>query len=154
MTRSGHSPFLPALFPDGSDATLPNPLHPAAAAGQRTSMMTTTMNHRAAAGLFLLPWPLFWPLPWRYSISFIPPSVKILRERLEGRGTDSAEVIEKRMSMAEKRIKEAEFYDYVIINDDLDRAVSEVKSIIESTRLERKNLCNFKEFVEKVLKDN
>ena len=85
------------------------------------------------------------------AISFIPPSVKILRERLEGRGTDSAEVIEKRMSMAEKRIKEAKFYDYVVINDDLDRAVKQVKAIIEATRLEYKNLCGLNEFINKVL---
>ena len=78
-------------------------------------------------------------------------AVKILRERLEGRGTDSAEVIEKRMSMAEKRIKEAKFYDYVVINDDLDRAVEQVKAIIEATRLEYKNLCGLNEFINKVL---
>jgi guanylate kinase len=87
------------------------------------------------------------------AISFIPPSIKILRERLEGRKTDSVEVIEKRMSKAESRIKEAEFYDYVVINDDLDRAVYDVKCIIESARLEKRNLCGLGEFVQNVVDD-
>ena len=87
------------------------------------------------------------------AISFLPPSIKVLRERLINRATDSQEVIDRRMGMAEKRIREAEFYDYVVINDDLDRAVMEVKAIIEATRLERKNLCGLKEFIEKVVEE-
>jgi guanylate kinase len=87
------------------------------------------------------------------AVSFIPPSVKILRERLENRATDAKEVIEKRMSMAEKRIKECIFYDYVVINDSLDKAVEEVKSIIFAARLERENLVGLNDYIEGVLKD-
>ena len=87
------------------------------------------------------------------AISFVPPSIKVLRERLVNRGTDSAEVIEKRMKMAEKRIREAQFYDYVVVNDDLDRAVEQVKAIIEATRLEKNNLCGLNDFIEKVVED-
>ena len=87
------------------------------------------------------------------AISFIPPSVRILRERLENRATDAKEVIEKRMSMAEKRIKECVFYDYVVVNDSLDKAVEEVKSIILAARLERKNLVGLDDYIEEVLKD-
>ena len=87
------------------------------------------------------------------AISFVPPSIKVLRERLVNRGTDSMEVIEKRMSMAEKRVREAQFYDYVVVNDDLDRAVEQVKAIIESTRLEKNNLCGLNDFIEKVVED-
>lgn len=87
------------------------------------------------------------------AISFVPPSIKVLRERLVNRGTDSMEVIEKRMSMAENRVREAQFYDYVVVNDDLDRAVSEVKAIIEATRLEKNNLCGLNDFIEKVVED-
>lgn len=87
------------------------------------------------------------------AISFIPPSIKILRERLINRGTDSMDVVEKRMSMAEKRIKEAEFYDYVVVNDDLDKAVEEVKAIIISTRLEKRNLTGLNNFINKVVED-
>lgn len=87
------------------------------------------------------------------AISFIPPSVRVLRERLENRGTDSKEVIEKRMSMAEKRIRECENYDYVIVNDNLDEAIKEAKAIICATRCERKNLVGLGDFVEEVLDD-
>lgn len=87
------------------------------------------------------------------AISFVPPSIRVLKERLVNRGTDSMEVIEKRMSMAEKRIREAQFYDYVVLNDDLDVVVGEVKSIIEATRLEKKNLCGLSDFIEKIVED-
>lgn len=87
------------------------------------------------------------------AICFIPPSIKILRERLENRGTDAREVIEKRMSMAEKRIKESVFFDYVIVNDNLEEAVEEVKGVILAARLERKNLSGLDDFLKEVLKD-
>lgn len=87
------------------------------------------------------------------AISFVPPSIRVLKERLVNRGTDSMEVIEKRMSMAEKRIREAQFYDYVVLNNDLDVVVGEVKSIIEATRLEKKNLCGLSDFIEKIVED-
>jgi guanylate kinase len=87
------------------------------------------------------------------AISFIPPSVRILRERLVNRGTDAMEVIERRMSMAEKRIKECEFYDYVVVNDDIDEAVAQTKAIILATRLEKRNLCGLNAAVEEILRD-
>lgn len=85
------------------------------------------------------------------TISFVPPSLKILRERLINRGTDALEVIEKRMSQAEKRVKECVHYDYVVVNDDLDKAVEEVKAIILAARSERKALCGLDEFVNQVV---
>lgn len=88
------------------------------------------------------------------AISFIPPSLKILKERLVNRGTDTAEVIERRMSMAEKRVKECEFYDYIIVNDDLDEAVEQVKAIILAARYERKNLCGLDSVIQKIIGDN
>lgn len=87
------------------------------------------------------------------AISFIPPSVRILRERLVNRGTDAMEVIERRMSMAEKRIKECEFYDYVVVNDDIDEAVEQTKSIILAARLEKRNLCGLNDVVKAILED-
>jgi guanylate kinase len=87
------------------------------------------------------------------AISFIPPSVRVLRERLVNRGTDSMEVIERRMSMAEKRIKECEFYDYIVVNDDIDEVVPQVKAIILAARSEKRNLCGLNETVEQILKD-
>ncbi len=87
------------------------------------------------------------------TISILPPSLKILRERLINRKTDSMETIERRMSMAEKRVKESTFYDYIVVNDDLDTAVSEVKSIILAARVETKNQYQWDEFVKKIVED-
>lgn len=87
------------------------------------------------------------------AISMIPPSLKILKERLVNRGTDTQEVIERRMSMAEKRIKESEFYDYVIVNDDLEAATAQAKAIIMAARREKKNLCGLKDYVTRVVED-
>lgn len=85
------------------------------------------------------------------AISLVPPSLKVLRERLINRGTDAVEVIERRMSMAEKRIKECMFYDYVIVNDDLEAAIAEAKAIILAARAERKEMYGLEEFVNQIL---
>ena len=63
-------------------------------------------------------------------IYIAPPSLEALKERLIGRGTESLEVIEKRLEIAKKELKEIDFYDYVVVNDDLDKAVNEVRQII------------------------
>ena len=65
-------------------------------------------------------------------IFILPPSLKELRNRLVKRGKDSAEVIEKRLSMAMEEIKEMFTYDYFVINDDLETAVELVESIVDA----------------------
>ena len=65
------------------------------------------------------------------SIFIMPPSVEALRERLVGRGTDSAETIEKRVAKAEFEISKAEQFDCVVVNDILAEAVAKTKEIIE-----------------------
>lgn len=84
------------------------------------------------------------------AVSIIPPSLKILRERLVNRATDTMDVIERRMSMAEKRVNESRYYDYVVVNDDLEKAVSEVKSIIIATRCACGNLTGIDDLIKKV----
>lgn len=64
------------------------------------------------------------------SIFIMPPSIEELRKRLEGRGTDSAETIEKRVAKADFEISKAPQFDHVVINDRLEDAVEEAKSII------------------------
>jgi len=59
-----------------------------------------------------------------------PPDAETLRKRLVGRGTDSTEVIERRLAKAEDELRERVKYDHVIINDDVERALSEVRSLI------------------------
>ena len=65
-------------------------------------------------------------------IFVLPPSIEELRERLINRGTDSIEVINERLEIAEKEIRENTFYDYKIINDDIDNAVKSLENIIKN----------------------
>lgn len=65
------------------------------------------------------------------SIFVMPPSVKALRERLEKRGTDSQDVIEKRLEKAEYEMSFASQFDIVVMNDDFDRAKQEVYDAIK-----------------------
>ncbi len=64
------------------------------------------------------------------SIFIKAPSVEALRERLIGRGTDSAETIEKRVAKAEFELSKATEFDFVVVNDCLDDAVKETERII------------------------
>ncbi len=65
-------------------------------------------------------------------IFVLPPSIEELRDRLINRGTDSIEVINERLEIAEKEIRENTFYDYKIINDDIDNAVKSLENIIKN----------------------
>lgn len=64
------------------------------------------------------------------SIFIQPPSVEALRERLNGRGTDTQEVIEKRIAKAEFELGFASQFDVVIVNDDLQKAQEETYRIV------------------------
>ena len=64
------------------------------------------------------------------AIFIAPPSFEILEERLRGRATDAPEVIEVRLNNSKKEILRKDDYDYCVVNDDLDRAYAELKSII------------------------
>lgn len=59
-----------------------------------------------------------------------PPSVAALAERLDKRGKDAPEVVARRLAAAEAEMAHANAFDYVIINDDLERAVAEARAII------------------------
>lgn len=63
-------------------------------------------------------------------IYIAPPSIAVLRERLIGRGSEDLETIENRLRIAEDELKQVHFYDYVIVNDDLEEAITKVKNII------------------------
>jgi len=64
-------------------------------------------------------------------VFILPPSLKVLRERLSGRGTEEKEVVELRLSKALEEMKYIDDYDYVVVNDDLEKAVSDVEQIIK-----------------------
>ena len=69
-------------------------------------------------------------MPDAVKIFIVPPTLEELRRRLEGRGTDSAEAIEGRLVRARQEYAEATFYDYIIVNDDVDTAARELAAII------------------------
>ena len=73
--------------------------------------------------------------PDAVSIFIMPPSLPELKRRLCGRGTDSAEVIEKRLQSALSEIEKAVNYDYIVVNDVIDKACDDVISIIASEKL-------------------
>ena len=66
-----------------------------------------------------------------------PSSIEELRARLTLRGTEGDPEIDRRVSVAREEMEEARYYDYIIHNDDLDRAVRELRDIIEQKRRER-----------------
>lgn len=66
------------------------------------------------------------------SVFIMPPSVEELERRLRGRGTDSEEVILKRIGKAEFELSKAPEFDYTVVNDDLQVAVEQTASIIEN----------------------
>ncbi len=72
-------------------------------------------------------------------IFILPPSMEILRKRLMKRKTDSKEAITLRLEKARDEISGYKEYDYVIINNKLDKAYRDFESIIRSTRLKTKN---------------
>ncbi len=74
-------------------------------------------------------------VPEAVSIFIMPPSVEELRRRLCGRGTDDAAVIEKRMQSALLEIERAVSYDYIVVNDVIEKAVDDVISVVLSGRL-------------------
>ncbi len=65
-------------------------------------------------------------------VFIVPPSIEVLRERLTGRGTEKPEVIAERVMIAEEEMTHANEYDYVIVNDKLDEAIADFKSIIRA----------------------
>ncbi len=72
-------------------------------------------------------------LPEAVLVMILPPSVEELKRRLEGRETETAEQIENRLSRLEYELSQKEKYDFVVINDDLEQAISEVEAILDGS---------------------
>jgi len=73
--------------------------------------------------------------PDAVSVFILPPSKEVLQQRLVGRGQDSDDVIQSRMAQAAEQISHHVEFDYLIINDDFDIALAELKAVITSHRL-------------------
>ena len=77
--------------------------------------------------------------PKSIGIFVLPPSMDVLKTRLSGRGTDSAEVIARRIAAAHDEMRHVDEFDYVIINDDLQQASGDLQSIVTASRLHYAN---------------
>lgn len=76
-------------------------------------------------------------MPEAVLIFIVPPSIKELRERLKSRGRESDEEIEKRIKAAKWEFSQSPKYNYVLVNDDLDKCVRETMDIIKETNKRR-----------------
>lgn len=81
-------------------------------------------------------------MPEAVSIFIMPPSYAELKRRLSGRGTESEEVIEKRMHESLSEIKRADEFDFIVVNDDINKAVDDLIEVITSSRLMLKRQKN------------
>lgn len=73
--------------------------------------------------------------PDSISIFILPPSLQDLRSRLEKRNQDKADVIAKRLSDARETVTHVDEFDYLVVNDNFERAASDLTTIIEAGRL-------------------
>lgn len=76
--------------------------------------------------------------PEAIGIFILPPSIDELERRLTGRGTDSREVIDRRLAAAQAEMRHVGEFGYAIINDDLERALDDLRSILRASRLRLK----------------
>ena len=85
------------------------------------------------------------------SLIFVtPPSAAELRERLINRGTESMDVIDKRLARAKEECAYMKEYDYIVVNDDLEGCVEQMHCLLRSIHFSRNNQ---KDFMEKIWKD-
>lgn len=82
-------------------------------------------------------------------VFLFPPSLDELKDRIMSRGTESQELIVNRLKEAKKEIDMMSEYDYVVVNDDVDKAVSKIQAIIEAEHCKRERIeKQYKEIME------
>jgi len=84
-------------------------------------------------------------------VFILPPTMAELERRLRGRGTDSEPVIAQRMRRAATEISHWGEYNYILINDDPDRCLGEIRAILKAERLRRKRQLGLANFVRDML---
>ena len=82
-------------------------------------------------------------------IFIVPPSMEELENRLRGRGTETEEVILQRLARAKEELLQMKDYDYIVVNNSVEDAAEQIRSILNSESLKTKNMINM---VEKELK--
>ena len=85
------------------------------------------------------------------SVFVLPPSMDELKARLERRAEDSPEVIERRLRNAREEIAQWGSYDYVLVNDDLERTFDDLKAILAAERMQRERQIGLERFVDDLL---
>ncbi|MEO1045449.1 MAG: guanylate kinase [Pseudomonadota bacterium] len=80
-------------------------------------------------------------------VFILPPSIEQLHDRLRKRGTDSNEVIARRMAEAQSEISHWDGYDYVVINDDVNSCFAKVREILHAERMRRARQTGLIDFV-------
>jgi guanylate kinase len=86
-------------------------------------------------------------------VFILPPSLAELQRRLNGRATDSADVIAARMERARAEISHWDGYDYVVVNDDVEACYSQVCEILHAERMKRARQTGLIGFVRELMKD-
>ncbi len=71
------------------------------------------------------------------AIFIAPPSIEVLEERLRGRGTDTEDVIKLRLENAKSELKRKDDYDFVVVNDKLDQAYQDLRSLVADLLADR-----------------
>jgi guanylate kinase len=83
--------------------------------------------------------------PDAIGVFVLPPTLEDLKHRLRGRASDDEETIERRFNKARSEIETYGFFDYIVINDDLERAKQRMRSIIEAERAKRHRMAPYAE---------
>jgi guanylate kinase len=78
-----------------------------------------------------------WLFPGLVGIFILPPSLQELRRRLQGRGKDSAETIERRLSNAREEISHVLEFEYIIVNDRFEAALEDLRAVVRASRVAR-----------------
>jgi len=82
--------------------------------------------------------------PHSVTIFILPPSAEVLLERLRARKTESAAQLAARLQSALQELQQVAEYEYIVVNDDLERAVSSVESIIDAETVSRERVKNLR----------
>ncbi len=91
-------------------------------------------------------------VPESKGIFILPPNIEALEERLQSRGQDNEEIIAKRMAQAKEQASHYDEFDYLIINDDFDKALEELMTIFSADRLRRhRQAINHADLIESML---
>lgn len=83
-------------------------------------------------------------------VFILPPSAQDLEKRLERRAQDPADVVAARMEKASDEISHYQEYEYIIVNDDVDRAFAALQAILRAERLKRRRLTGLSNFVKQL----